>query len=180
MGNPYLDGEQARNEFIKLQKSLKKRGYSISSNDSRSQVLDINGKCRLIVMSSPSSTLFGSALAARIKKYADIPTYVVLTRDSNEYPDKSMNSYWSKINKVSTIKTKLYQGLVIGIDDVLTKVDTMVKGDKLEKPYKNQIDFSIKSQKSISIKELNAFFKKEKVSKKAREVIEVLYKLKQL
>lgn len=180
MGNPYLDGEQARNEFSKLQKSLKKRGYSVTSKDGRSQILDINGKCRLIVMSSPASTLFGLALKARIKKYTDIPTYVVLTRDSNEYPDKSMNSYWSKINKVSSIKTKLYQGLVIGIDNVLLNLDSMLKGNKLDKPYKNQIDFSIKANKRIDLQTLNAFLKKEKASKDVKEAVRLIYKLIQL
>ena len=177
MRNPYADGEQARNEFSELQRLLKKKRCSVKLHDGRSQILTIDGKCKLIVMSSPASTLFGEALKTRIKKYADIPTYVVLTRNANEYPDKSMTSYWGKIDEVSSIKAKLYQGLVIGIDNVLLNLDSILNGDKLSKPYKNQIDFSIKADKIIDKAKLNAYLKKEKVSKKVREVIEGLLKL---
>ena len=83
---------------------MKKNGYSFKLADGRSQVLDIEGKCKLIVMASPANTLFGKALPSRIKQYNDVPVYVVLTRNPKDYPDTSMNQYWSKIKKASSIR----------------------------------------------------------------------------
>ena len=177
MGNPFLDGEQARNEFIKLQKRLKKNGYSVKLANGRSQVLDVNGKCKLIVMASPANTLFGKALEARIRQYNGVPVYVVLTRNPKDYPDTSMGQYWSKIKKATSMRIKQYNGLVIGLDSVLSKIDDMVAGIKLAKPYENQIDFSMAAEKVIDMKKLNDYFKEEKVSKNVREVILTLLKL---
>lgn len=176
MRNPYLDGEQAREEFNKLQKLFKTNGYNVKLNDGRSQILCINNKCNLIVMSSPANTLFGAALKSRIKKYNNLPTYVVLTRNPNEYPDKSINLYWNKIKKVSSMKMKSYNGLLIGLDNVLGNIGEMIKGNKLEKPYRNQIDFSIKAEKVIDITKLESYLKENKVSKEVREVIITLLK----
>jgi hypothetical protein len=177
MGNPYLDGEQARNEFIKLQNKLKKRGYSFKLANGRNQVLDIEGKCKLIVIASPANTLFKKALPTRLKEYNDVPVYIVLTRDPKDYPDSSMSQYWSKIKKATSIRIKHYNGLVIGLDSLLAKIDDMIDGVKLDKPYENQIDFSLAAEKVIDMKKLNDYLKEEKVSKNVRDVIVTLLKL---
>jgi hypothetical protein len=176
MGNPYLDGEQARNEFIKLQKMLKKTGYSFKLANGRNQVLDIEGKCKLIVMASPANTQFGKALPTRIKEYNDVPVYVVLTRNPKDYPDTSMTQYWGKIKKASSIRIKSYNGLVIGLDNVIAKIDEMVNGEKLTKPYENQIDFSLAANKNIDMKKFNDYLKEEKIPKHVRDVIVTLLK----
>jgi ribosomal protein L17 len=148
--NPYKDGLEAKERARKAETILSENFGKIERMGAK-QIFFIKNRGKsfyIQITSAPSNPKLNEAIKGVSKQFGKLPYYIVFTRDTDEYPDASVKTYWNKLKGLRKKLGPKFLGAIISLDELET---TIPKMKKLTKLTQNIITFSTKTGNRLEL-----------------------------